>query len=445
MCDRQKVLYITPKDPVFKEPFTEPQQEEIRTKFPEYDWFFLREHPKLENGGLDTEQLIQRMLDLVKKENITITFAEGDVSSILQTILVKDCPNLRGPSLESVFLCNHKIYTREILLDDGTNIPYMPINVKQDAHEIENKVNSSFGYPIIVKPCIDVLSSLMKRVHNKDVLHDALKKFNKIPVTEEVHAHLFEKFICGDKYPLTKQPVVIAEEFIGDATNHTIECFVQDGKVVPWTISDSIFWPSTPNIYYGMGCPSLLKPRIQTAMWDTATWVGENLIRYGFKDQFFNLEIFVRKNGDFRALEINPRLSNTQCDQYKEIFGKRNGEALLEILQGKKCQTPEHLNDCYSVAFFLISMAKGNTSDIVNYSALQSFPNVRLKVPKDTYVEPLADGGVMFGTAHVTGKDFADCHAQIKMLRSAIFNDKQEDSPFEDFHIKEHELWKGKL
>ena len=445
MSGRQKVLYITPKDPVFKEPFTEAQQEEIRTKFPDYEWYFMKEHPKLSDSRLDTETLLHSMRDLVKKENITITFAESDVSSILQTILIKDCPDLRGPSLESVFLCNHKIYTRKILLDDATNIPYMPINVQDDAHEIESNVKLSFGYPIIIKPCIDVSSSLMKCVHGKESLHDALAKFNKMSVTEEAHAYVFENFFSGDKYPLIKQPVVIAEEFIGDATNHTIECFVQDGKVVPWTISDSIFWPSTPNIYYGMGCPSLLKPHIQTTMWDTTTWVGENLIKYGFKDQFFNQELFVRKNGDFRALEINPRLSNTQCDQYKEIFGKRNGEALLEILQGKKCQTPKHLKNGYSVTFFLISMAKGNTSEIVNYSALQSFPNARLKIPEGTDVEPLADVGVMYGTAHVTGKDFADCHAQIKILRSALFNDKQEDNPFEDFHIEDHELWKGKL
>ena len=43
-------------------------------------------------------------------------------------------------------------------------------------------------------------------------------------------------------------------------------------------------------------------------------------------------------------------------------------------------------------------------------------------MPEDTYVEPLADGGVMYGTAHVTGKYFSDCHAQIRTLRSAIFN-----------------------
>lgn len=445
MNKRQKVLYITPKDPVFKEPFTDSQQNEIRSKYADYDWFFMTEHPKDDDGRLDTDKLLHDMRHLVEEKNITITVAEGDLASILQTVLKQECPTLRGPSLESVFLCNHKVCTREVLLHKTMNIPFMPINVKDDFHQIAEKVKTSLGFPIVMKPCIDVLSSMMKIVFNEDSLFDTLSKFNKVSVTEDVHAYIFEKFISAKKYPLVKQPVVIAEDFICDATNHTIECFVQDGKVIPWTISDSIFWPNSPTIYYGMGCPSLLKPQIQSALWDMTIWVGERMIKYGFKDQFFNMEIFVRKNGDFRVLEINPRLSNTQCEQYREIFGKSNRQALLEILQGKKCQTPKHLQKRYSVTFFLISLAKGNTSDIVNYPALPSFPNVHLKVPEGVYVEPMADGGVMYGTALVSGEDFADCHRQIKSLRLELFKDKPEDNPFEDFHIEDHVLWKGKL
>lgn len=144
------------------------------------------------------------------------------------------------------------------------------------------------------------------------------------------------------------------------------------------------------------------------------------LAQYGFDYQFVNIQLFLCKNGDFKLLEINGRMTAV-CSPIcqRSLFPGDTIEAQLRLARGEKPRTP-HPTGVHSAYVSIRSTISGKASDIIDFKVAETMENINMHVDPDFYIQPVGDGGKGFGGAYL----FANSRKELLQKHCEFYKSK---------------------
>lgn len=98
----------------------------------------------------------------VKQHDIKVVLATRDIPSLLQAQLSQEFEHLRGPSVESSFLCLHKYYTHQQISFPSSEYAICGLEGGKNLSEWVREIDIAF--PWIMKPCTGACSSSILKV-----------------------------------------------------------------------------------------------------------------------------------------------------------------------------------------------------------------------------------------------------------------------------------------
>ncbi|XP_078674561.1 uncharacterized protein LOC144912746 [Branchiostoma floridae x Branchiostoma belcheri] len=373
--------------------------------------------------------------------DVDMVLSMTEPATVVHAALVQEFPHLRGPSVESVFLCMNKYYTQKVL--DPDPIPHEGLDL--DSPHLEEdalRVIQDIGLPAIVKPASSLRSTGVKKVNTVEELLQAagdLRKFGTQVVMREVFdsslmRNYIEKYVDLKKYPLANSNMAVVEKYI-QGELFTVDGCVYNGEIVHWAICDNLYFKSRPECILGFASPSCLSDKLQSRLWQAYDKVLNRMIGHGFDNQEAHLEFFLTKDGDFKLLEINACMSLTLAQLYSHCLPGGDSVCLqLDLLRGVRPTVPRP-TDRYSLVGYIQTFASGKAKELVDFDAAagvieDGLGNVRIIVDPDRDIVQAGDSGNILGKVTVQGDGFEDAFEQYKNICLKILR-KPELSPWE--------------
>lgn len=321
----------------------------------------------------------------------TIVYSQ-DISSLIAGAICDEL-GLVGPSLESMFLCFHKYYSRCAY---DSNLWFKGINLNDDYVQLENRL-----FPCYLKPALLYGTLLQNKINNNSQLEQTLSLLkSKLPSWENDQINFFDLYLNKAKYKNLGNYKVIIEEFIEGATQHCIQGWSDtNGTPHSWAISDSIY-SGEPKVLDYYLTPSTLNIEKQKLILDSAKEVA---INHQIKNSLWNVELWLR--GDKIIItEINGRAASVWENIYKNVFNLSIYEAMLSVAQGKSPANPpqeisSNTTQLYGAQFHVVSHKNGEAANFFNFKlANEISANTNLKMffkPKDTLFKTQTSGNVL--------------------------------------------------
>ena len=252
------------------------------------------------------QESIEDAIRTVEEKRIEAIFVgASDDGALIRAAIVQSCPWLKGPSLESVFLCYHKYYTHYYL--DPCPVPHTFLdlsssNLEEACQEAIEKV----PLPSIFKPCTEHGSANISRIDSSQQLKDIAFNFKKTvtKARENITPLLVDNNIEEEKYPLINADIGLVQKYMGDKKCANADGYVFNGKIFHWTIADSIYSRLNPEYFIGSIHPSAIPPSIEKKVWMLFDQVVGKLIEYGFDNSFVNVEVFICDTGEVRLILV---------------------------------------------------------------------------------------------------------------------------------------------
>ncbi len=335
----------------------------------------------------------------VKEKDIKAVFTGGnDDAALLRAALVQSCPWLKGPSLESVFLCYHKYYTHYYL--DPCPVPHTFLdlsssNLEEACQEAIEKV----PLPSIFKPCTGRGSADISRIDSSQQLKDvALNYKNKATTIRELITPLLTtNNIKEEKYPLINADIGLIQKYMRDKKCANADGYVFNGKIFHWTISDSIYSQLKPEYYFGSIQPSAIKPSIKEKIWTLFDQVVGKMVEYGFDNSFVNVEVFICDTEEVRLMEINPRVGANTIASDKAYDNGNAIQAELMLAEGKNPKPPKE-NGRYGMYGWIRTYGSGKAKELIDYSqSMEDITVVGMADPEEIIDGRQASGARLAG------------------------------------------------
>jgi hypothetical protein len=238
-----------------------------------------------------------------------------DFPASLMAAAVADRCGFPGPSFESLFLCQHKYYSR---LRQREAVPES--TPRFEALELPAgppSVMPALPLPFFLKPVKSYLSILARRI---DALHEFRSAVTEARVRLSPLATMFNEIVSYGRaarvMPVTGSALIMEELLSGEQV--TLDGYVFRGRVVPLGIVHSIFFRNDVS-FKRFEYPSRLPAGVQERM----ARIAERCVRHiGLDQTFFDIEFFYRKQDDsIWIIEVNGRMSSQFAPLYAMIDG----------------------------------------------------------------------------------------------------------------------------
>ena len=149
---------------------------------------------------------------------------------------------------------------------------------------------------------------------------------------------------------------------------------------------------------------------------------ANRLIKYGYDNQFVNIQLFFCKNGDIRLLEINGRMLSICIPMCRQSLSPGDSlEALVQVVSGAKPPVPRPTG-VHSAVVELRCMISGKASDIIDFEAAKSMKDVMLSVKPDAFISSNdVNTFTECGLAYLFADSRHDILEQLDQLYSKLF------------------------
>ncbi|MFP4610458.1 MAG: ATP-grasp domain-containing protein [Thiohalophilus sp.] len=238
---------------------------------------------------------------------------------------------LVSPSLESELKCDHKFWSR---CEQQAVIPeHTPAFESLDPFDQEAVENIHMAFPFWIKPVKSTDSFLAFRVGNQQDLEEALKKIReKIDyIGTPFNELLAHAFLPDHIQPIEGHHCIIEEMIVGHQC--TVEGHAYKGEVVAHGVIDSFNYPGVSS-FFRYEYPSQLSQKIKDAMVETSRQIMSHI---GFDNGAFNIEYFYDPGtGQYKLLEINPRISQSHSEMFQFVDGTSNHRIMVDLALGEK-------------------------------------------------------------------------------------------------------------
>lgn len=249
--------------------------------------------------------------------------------------ILHDELGLRGPSLESVLMCENKYGTR--LAEYEATPDLAPPFALLDPNDDAVLDDPPLPYPFWLKPVVAFSSTMGFRINGRDDLRSALEEIRDgIGKFAEPFDTLMQRARLGSRRALLGGGFCIAEGIIG-GRGCTVEGYVLDGQVRSYAIIDSLRGPNAVS-FVGYHYPSELPQGVQDRMAEGI----ERIVRHiGLDNTPFNAEFFWdEESDDIKLLEINPRISKSHSPLFYLVDGASHHEVAIDVALGRHPEFP---------------------------------------------------------------------------------------------------------
>jgi hypothetical protein len=248
---------------------------------------------------------------------------------MLAALLAERC-GFPAPSFESLFLCQHKYYSRlrqrEAVPEATPRFHVLDLSRDMTASDLP------LPLPVFVKPVKSYLSILARPIAT---LPDLARTVAEARRRLAGIAAMFDGIVAASRLDRAFRAVpgaaLVVEEVLG-GHQVTLDGYAFDGKVVPLGVVDSFFFLRSSS-FERFEYPSRLPAPVQERM----ARLAERCVRaVGLDRTFFNVEFFYREEDDaVHLIEINGRMSSQFAPLYRMVDGIDLYAMQLEMALGR--------------------------------------------------------------------------------------------------------------
>ena len=291
--------------------------------------FVLQADETKEKRFASLQECLEDAEEMMKRKDAHAVLAHTDLDALVYAALSQKSPRLlRGPSVESVFLANHKYYSRRFLDPDPIPFTFLDLSDSANLEQLCEEAVSEVGLPAFFKPCSSTASIGAASIRSTSELIRVARAYvnssesKKIFVDSTYLNPFYTKHLDLGKYPLATKVGAILEKHMGKSSVGFVamEGFVFQGNLSHWIMYDSLFWKTHPVCCRGYATPSILPEPTKAAAWKLFDKVVVNMVQYGFDNSFVVVGAFVLEDGGVRLLEVNPRRGAGISSLSKVVF-----------------------------------------------------------------------------------------------------------------------------
>lgn len=398
-----------------------------------YEFNFLDAPLELSGFSQDFDMIkyLEKCRQYIKQHDIKVVLATRDIPSLLQAQLSQEFAHLRGPSLESAFLCLHKYYTHQ-------KIDFPSSKYEICLLEKEEKENNLFEYikkidipfPWMMKPCTGACSSSIFKANNAQEARDGMAFYKDFVVDNLNHLQPFlVAYLDPNKYPLIRSDSILVEEYIDFPYKCCVDGCVSNGEILIWGISDSHYYSTKPECFADYTFPSNLHKSIQEKLNQGYKKIVQKLIEYGFNNQFIDVEFFISDKGEIKVIEINGRMIPISAPLYRQCLNQGDPyTALISIAMGTRPKNPT-FNGLVGGIFYLTTFAKDIAKNLFNFELASQFSNVEVRVSPEQEITEISVSGLTLATVNLVGNSYVEIHDKANNIRRKLLK-QSEFSPW---------------
>ncbi|MBI3007339.1 MAG: ATP-grasp domain-containing protein [candidate division NC10 bacterium] len=254
-----------------------------------------------------------------------------DFPASLMGALVAEALGFASPSFESLFLCQHKYYSRLCQRDAVPEATprFHVLDLSRDPAPSDLPM----AFPVFVKPVKSYLSILARRI---EAFPDLSRTVEEARLRLAVIAEMFDGLVGLSRLDQRLRAVpgsaLLVEEFLS-GHQVTLDGYAFAGQVVPLGVVDSFFFLRSTS-FERFEYPSRVPAGVQERM----ARIADRCIRaIGLDRTFFNMEFFYREEGDaIHLIEINGRMSSQFAPLYRMVHGIDMYAMQLRLASGEE-------------------------------------------------------------------------------------------------------------
>lgn len=410
--DQQDVLVVLP---------TDRDREELDDPPERYDIHWLDDEAfayPTPDPSFDMVAYTERCSEYVQDADIDGVVYSHDIANVIAGELC-DRHDLPGPGLESMFLTNHKYYSRR----------HQPDPIWFDYIDLETGEWGSRDpeFPCYVKPPMLTMSLLQHRTDSAEKLDEALDVIRReTPALSDAFHEFFAAYLDTDGYPLATEDIVVVEEPLEEWTQHCVEGWVDsDGEVHVWALSDQNYCPGEHFVVDNYSTPSQLPVELQEELIDIAV---ETVRGHGVEHGFWNVEIWCQDDRK-TVTEINGRAASVWDSLYRGTFGSSIYDAMLYLSCNDDERVQEEAPDVERGAaervggqFHVTTLGEGRADDFLDFEVARSIEetDVEIFVDEDEEIEQTRTSGVWLARFHLFGPDHETICERANELRAEM-------------------------
>lgn len=375
-------------------------------------------NPRTPSPELNLLEYIDHCREYIRTHHIDAIYYSRDVGDLVAAALCAEF-GLPGPSVESVFLCIHKYYSR--LAEPS------PIRCEAlDLHAAQPRV--SF-YPAYIKPPWLNLGILGFKLDSPTDLEQALAIARRdYAAWSPLYYPFFQRYVDAQKYPLATRDIMLVEEFI-DGPQVTVEGWVYQQEPHIWAITDTNTYPGT-RVIDNFSLPSQHAPHIQQLL---AQRAGEAIRSVGLDNGFFNIEFWCHDN-EVKLTEINGRAATCFYNLYRQCLDTCIYEAGLQLACGRAPAVEIGAARQVGGQFNFITFAEDRADRLLDFAQARQVPGLNLYFSESDTIRQMSEFGIVLAQLDLFGPSYEAIHAEAEHLRRRLLK-RPKHSPWGECRV----------
>ena len=385
---------------------------------PEFLHYFMSPHFNLVT-------YLDRCSAYIQEHSIQALFYSHDLGSLVAAVLAKKY-GLAGPSIESMFLCNHKYYSRS---KEVNPIWFDFIHLDSALTHKDAWMKKIQTYPVYVKPPCLGGTILQFKVNSPDKMERALQISQvELPLWSVGYTEFFQREVDLTRYPLANQNIMMIEELVEGASQHCIEGYVDpEGVCHLWAVSDSTYYGDGSLAIDVYSTPSRLSKSLQKRAIEASFEVVQS---HGIRSGFWNVELWI-KGDRIIITEVNGRAASVWESFYQGAYGVSLYRAMMHLAcnELEECRNlaPKSPLDPgfqarYAGQFHVVTFGEGLAKEFLDFEYVRSLADldVALFVEEDTHVYQSRTSGFWLARFELFGDSYEEICIRADQLRGRM-------------------------
>jgi len=371
-----------------------------------YNFHFLDAplNPRTPSPDLNLLDYIAQCREYIRTHQIDAVFYSRDVADLVAAALCEEF-GFPGPSVESVFLCLHKYYSRRC----------EPAPIRCDALDLYDDHSSVAYYPCYMKPPWLNLGILGFKLDSPAALRHALAIARRdYGAWSPLYYPFFRQYIDLQKYPLAVRDMMLVEEFV-DGPQVTVEGWVYHKQPFLWAITDTNTYPGT-RVIDNFSLPSRHSAHIQAQLAQRAC---EAIGNVGLDNGFFNIEFWCHEDS-VTLTEINGRAASCFYNLYRRCLGTCIYEAGLTLASGHNPHLPATRTDTVGGQFNFITFGEDRAENLLDFERARAVSGLTMYVSPGQWVRQMSEFGIVLAQIDLFGRSYEEIHAEAERLRRLL-------------------------
>jgi len=361
-------------------------------------------NPRTPSPELNLLDYLDHCRDYIRTHQIDAIYYSRDVADLVAAALCEEF-GFPGPSVESVFLCIHKYYSRRS----------EPSPIRCEYIDLRDEQPRITAYPCYMKPPWLNLGILGFKLESPEDLEHALTIARRdYSAWSPLYYPFFRRYVDLKKYPLATRDIMLVEEFV-DGPQVTVEGWVYHDEPYIWAITDTNTYAGT-RVIDNFSLPSRHPPHMQRLL---AQRAQEAIHNVGLDNGFFNIEFWCHENA-VTLTEINGRAATCFYNLYRHCLDACIYEAGLQLACGKNPSVK--LGETKSVGgqFNFITFAEDRADRLLDFARARTIPGLTLYFSEADQVRQMSEFGIVLAQLDLFGPSYEAIHAEAEELRHSL-------------------------